>query len=417
MDVVSSKSGRLASRRNRWIVAGALAVLACAVAVLLNLGEAVPSISRENLWLDTAVKGDMVREVRANGVLAPRDVRWATADVVGTVQEILIQPGSQVAADDIIIRLTNPAAAANLANAQAVRTGAEADLASRASELRLKLLEQDAAVANAEANFKVSQVNTTAIRHAYERGVISRIDAEQAEITMAQNERLWRLALQQRDAYASSVGMQQGAAQAKLDQALNQLSIAEDAAASLNVRAGIDGILQQVNVEPGQQVALGASLARVARPEPLVARLLVPELQARELKAGLPVRVDTRNGVVEGTVTQVDPAVRNGSVSVDVGLPSALPAGTRPDLSIEGRVVLDNLLDVISIARPAVAAPNGNGSLFVVQPGSNVAERVSVVYGPASTDRIVVVSGIEPGQQVILSDASRWSDYPSLNLK
>lgn len=416
MDVVNSKAGRGVSRRNRWIVVITGTVLACTAAVLLNLGEAAPSISRKSLWLDTAVKGDMAREVRANGTLVPRDVRWATADVVGTVQEVLIQPGSTVAADDIISRLTNPAVVANLATARAVKTGAEADLASRASELRLKLLEQNAAVANAEANFKVSQVKTAAIRQAYEGGVISRIEAEQAEITMAQNERLWRLTLQQRDAYRNSVDMQQEAAKAKLDQARSQLAIAEDAAASLDVRAGIDGILQQVNVEPGQQVALGASLARVARPEPLVARLLVPELQARELKAGLLVRVDTRNGVVDGTVTQVDPAVRNGSVSVDVGLPSTLPAGTRPDLSIEGRVVLGKLLNVVNIARPAFATPNGSGSLFVVSPGSDVARRVSVVYGAASTDRIVVVSGIEPGQQVMLSDTSRWSAFPSLNL-
>jgi multidrug efflux pump subunit AcrA (membrane-fusion protein) len=194
------------------------------------------------------------------------------------------------------------------------------------------------------------------------------------------------------------------------------VSIARQQARSMEVRAGIDGILQQVEVEPGQQVDTGAKLARVARPDDLIARLQVPEVLAKDLILDLPVSVDTRNGVAQGHLTRIDPAVRGGSVTVDVAFDAALPRGVRPDLSVDGKVLLGTVRDTLSIGRPASAAPNTRGSLFVIAAGESQAQRRPVEYGAVSSDRIEVRSGLKPGEAVVLSDTSRWTDYERLRI-
>jgi len=182
------------------------------------------------------------------------------------------------------------------------------------------------------------------------------------------------------------------------------------------VRAGTDGILQQIDVEPGQQVAVGAKLARVARPDDLIARLQVPEVLAKDLSLDLAVSVDTRNGVVQGRLTRIDPAVRNGSVTIDADLGHPLPAGARPDLSVDGRIRLGVLRDVVSIPRPTLAVPGSPGTLFVLE-GDGEARQAAVRFGAASSDRIEIRSGLRPGDRAVLSDTSQWAQYPRLRLR
>lgn len=397
--------------------AAAAAAVLIATGVLINLGRAVPSTARSGLWIDTAQHGEMRREIRASGTLIPRDVRWITAGTTANVHEVLVQPGAKVTAQTVIARLANPSVQSNLQRAQASLVGAQADVAARRTALESELLDQQAALAQAESAYHIARLKAEANTKAANIGVVSRVDAEQSQIIMLQNEKLVGLENKRVRAFQQNYDAQMQAAVAARDQATSALAIAQQDADALEVKAGIDGILQEVSIEPGQQVLAGASLARVARPDQLIARLLVPEAQAKDLTLELPVNIDTRNGIAAGALSRIDPAVRDGRVTIDVTFTQPLPSGARPDLSVEGRIVLDTLANVVSIGRPTLATPNGKSTLFILKSDTDVAKRMPVTYGAASSDRIEVREGVSSGDRVILSDTSQWNQYDALRVR
>ncbi|QQQ02377.1 efflux RND transporter periplasmic adaptor subunit [Lysobacter enzymogenes] len=418
MDIAKSPAARRPFwKRHRLALAAAAALALCAVAALWSLGQAMPSVARTQVWIDDARRGPMQVEIRASGTLVPKDIRWITAGTTATVQQVVVLPGARVEPDTVVLRLFNPAAAANLGKAEAALAGAEADVAAKRTALTSELLDHESTLAEAESTFRINQMKADASVLGEQKGVISRLEARQATITADQNRQLLEIQRKRSAAFRQNVQAQIRASEAQRDGARSALEIARQEAASLVVVAGISGILQQVVAEPGQQVAAGANLARVARPEALLARLSVPEVQAKDLVLGLPVNIDTHNGVVEGRIGRIDPAVRDGSVAIDVELASKLPPGARPDLSVDGRIVLGLQKDVVSIGRPPLAAPNSVSSLFVLPAGADVARRTSVTYGAASSDRIAVLAGLRNGDRVILSDTSQWNQFEALRIR
>ncbi len=404
-------------RRPRALLIAAAAAAAIVTLFVLTRGQAVPRVERSSLWIGTAERGDMVREIRATGVLVPQDIRWLTAGAPATLQEVVVQPGTLVQADTVILRLANPELLANQERAEAALAGAEADVAAARTALASQLLDQQALRTQAESEWRIAEVRAQAYERAHAAGVISAIDLRQSQITEAQQRERAGIEGKRVEAFRQNMAAQLRAAQARRDEAASGLAVARQQVAALDVRAGIEGILQQVDVEPGQQVEVGAKLARVARPAPLIARLQVPEALAKDLQLDLPVSVDTRNGEAQGLLARIDPAVRNGSVSIDVRFEQPLPAGARPDLSVDGRIRLDTLRDVVSIARPSLAAPDSEASLFVIAAGQDQAHRANVRFGAASSDRIEIRQGLAPGEQAVLSDTSQWAQYPRLRLR
>lgn len=417
MDVIKpKKTGFMRKRSGWWLVGGSVALVAVSAA-LMGLGEAMPSAQRSELWIDAATRGDVVHEIRATGTLVPRDVRWITAATAGTVQEVLVLPGARVGVDTVILRLGNPATMAGLEKARASLAGADADVAAQRTALQSQLLDQEATLTKAESVYQISKAKTEAQARAEAAGASSKMELRQSQITLVQDGNLVAVEKRRAAAARQNFDAQMRAAQAKRDEVASAFELARQDVAALEVRAGIDGILQQMDVEPGQQVPLGTSLARVARQEVLIARLQVPEVQAKDLSLDLPVQVDTHNGVAEGRINRIDPAVKEGRVTVDVGFARALPSGARPDLSVDGRIVLARLHDVLSIGRAASATPQSGSRVFVLAAGSDVARRVQVAYGRASGDRIEVRSGLRPGDQVILSETSQWDRYDTLKVR
>ncbi|MEB1529769.1 efflux RND transporter periplasmic adaptor subunit [Xanthomonas sp. WHRI 7945] len=408
-----------AAHRRRRIVALAIVIAVVLLALLaaLSLGKAAPRVARSELWIDAATRGEMRREIRANGVLVPRQIRWITAGATATVQQQLVDAGARVEADTLILQLANPELDAGLDRARAALAGADADVAALRAALASQLLDQQALQAQADSDWRIAQVKAQAYQRGHDGGAISAIDLTQSQITEAQQHGRATIEGKRVAAFRQNMAAQLRAAQARRAQAASALAIAAEQAASLQVRAGSPGILQQVDVEPGQRVEAGAKLARVARPDDLLARLQVAEVLAKDVIDALPVSVDTHNGVVAGQVARIDPAVRSGSVVVDVRLAPPLPPGVRPDLSVDGRIVLGTLRDVVSIPRPALAAPNTAGNLFVLRDGGARAQRIRVRFGAASSDRIEVRAGLRAGEQVVLSDTSQWNAYDTLRLR
>ena len=417
MDIANPMLKIRKRRRLRWsVAAGALAVVALAIA-LLRLGPALPTAERASLWIDAVQQGDMLQEVRATGTLVPRSSRWLAAATAAQVQAILVWPGAVVKPDTVLMRLANPEVEDALRNAQAQLAAAQAEVAAKRAELHSQLLDERAALAQAQSDYAQAQVKAQADAKAVQKDLIPRVQYQQGLIALKQLKARMQIEQERVDSFAGSMKAQMDAARARAQQQRSNLVLRQRQADALDVTAGIAGVLQEVAVQEGARVAEGANLARVARPDVLIARLQVPEVQAKDVGQGMPVSVDTHNGLVQGRVERIDPAVRNGSVQVDVALEGALPPGARPDLSVDGRIRIARLDHVLSLGRPALAKADGDLSLFRLGPSGDTATRVPVRVGAASVDRVQVLRGLNAGDRVILSDTSQWDGYDRIRIE
>lgn len=417
MDIANPSYG-IRKRRRLRLVIGAAALGVAALAVLVwRLGPALPVADRGSLWIDTVQQGDMLREVRATGTLVPREIRWLAAATPAQVEKILVWPGATVQPDTVLMQLSDPQAEDALRNAQAQVAAAQADVAAKHAELESQLLDQRSALAQAQSDYASAKVKADTDTIAIQQHLIPRVQYEQGQIALKQLHERMQIEQQRVAAFAASMKAQLDAVRAGLLQQQSNLQLRQRQTDALQVKAGIAGVLQEVPVQEGAQVAAGANLARVAVPDVLIARLQVPEVQAKDVAMGMPVSVDTHNGLVDGKVERIDPAVRNGSVQVDVVLTGKLPPGARPDLSVDGRILIAQLHDVLSVGRPALAQADADLSLFRLDPGGDTATRVPVRIGAASVDRVQIVRGLKAGDRVILSDASQWDKYDHIKLK
>ena len=417
MDILRPDLKSRAHRRRLTYAALAVAALVLAGMALASLKPAAPSVDRASLWLDTVKRGQMLREVRGPGTLVPKSIRWIAADAPARVEHILVKPGAVVAADTVILRLANPEVIEQRLAADAALKAAEADFVARRMTLDSQLLDQRANLAGIGSDFESARLQAEAEKELADAGIIPRIQSQRSALTMQQLKLRMEIEEERIAKFRQTIDAQLAADRARIDQLRNTAELRARQADGLNVRAGIAGVLQQVPVQEGQQVSVGTNLARVARPDELMAELRIAETQVRDLAIGQSARIDTRNGVVDGQVVRIDPAVINGSVQVDVELSGPLPAGARPDLSVDGTIELERLDDVLYVGRPAYGQPESQVRLFRLDPESGSAERVPVKLGRASVSSIEIVSGLQPGDRIILSDTSQWDAYDRLRIE
>ena len=417
MDIANPLYGIRKRRRLRLMIGGGALAVAVLAVLVWRLGPALPVADRGSLWIDTVQQGDMLREVRATGTLVPREIRWLAAATPAQVERILVWQGARVQPDTVIMQLADPQTEDALRNAQAQVAAAQADVAAKRAELESQLLDQRSALAQAQSDYASAKVKADTDTIAIRQHLIPRVQYEQGQIALKQLHERMQIERERVAAFAASMKAQLDAVQAALQQQQSNLQLRQRQADALQVKAGIAGVLQEVPVQEGAQVAAGANLARVAVPDVLIARLQVPEVQAKDVAMGMPVSVDTHNGLVDGKVERIDPAVRNGSVQVDVALTGKLPPGARPDLSVDGRILIAQLHDVLSVGRPALAQAHADLSLFRLDPDGDTATRVPVRIGVASVDRVQILRGLKAGDRVILSDTSQWDKYDRIKLK
>jgi HlyD family secretion protein len=404
-------------RQRQWIyVAVAVVAVAFAVVGVSSLDPAAPTISRSAVWTDTVQEGEFVREVRGPGTLVPKEIRWVPAASAGRVERILVKPGARVEADTVLAELSNPELVQQADEARWQAAAAVADWQSLEAELDRQILDAQAGLAAVRSDFESARLQAEAEGGLAKDGVVSMLQYRQSQLRSDQLEIRVDLEEQRITRLEASVKAQLTARQAVVEQAKQLQEQRERQVADLRIRAGIAGVLQQVPVEEGQQVELGANVARVARPDELIAELRIAETQARDVQLDQPVRIDTRNGVVPGRVVRIDPAVQSGTVQVDVEMTAELPSGARPDLSVDGVIEIERLSDVVFVGRPAYGQPESGLSLFRLDT-EGTAQRVDVVFGRASVNLIEVRSGLEPGDRVILSDTSAWNDFDTLRLE
>lgn len=406
-------------RQRRFLVIAtvvSLGVLAAGYGVL-QLEPAAPRVERQSIWIDTVKRGELLREVRGPGQLVPKETRWIASETAATVERIVIKPGAEVRPETLIIELRNPEIDDQMLAARAAFEAARADLDARRVQLESAILDQQALIASVNADYEGAKLQAQAEAELNRRGIVSALQYKQSQLRADQLGVRRGIEQQRLEMQRRNLTAQLAAEQARLDQLSNTFELRKRQAEGLQVRAGMSGILQAIAVEAGQQVAPGTSIARVARPDVLAAELRIPETQAKDVKLSQVVRVDTRNGIVEGRVARIDPAVMNGTVQVDVDLTGPLPPGARPDLSVDGTIEIERLNDVVYVGRPAFGQAESSTTLFRLDPEGDVARRVPVSLGRASVSLIEIAQGLQPGDRVILSDTTSYDQYDRLRLR
>ncbi|MDX2187926.1 MAG: HlyD family efflux transporter periplasmic adaptor subunit [Opitutaceae bacterium] len=415
MDVIRKPDPRKKLKK-KLLIGGALVATVLAVLTISHFAKAAPGIDRSLLWIDTVKQGDLMRQARALGTLVPEEIRWLAARSAGRVDRIVLRPGAMVEPDSVILILANPDVEEAATSAESQRLAAEAELENVKVQLQRTVLEAESAAASAKATAEQARLRAEVNAQLYKEGLVSELDMKLSQVT-AEQAATQNSIEQKRFAFAKdSIAPQLAVKVAEVERLSAQAKLRAAERDALTVKAGMNGVLSALPVEVGAQVQPGSNLARVADPGRLKAELKVPEMQAKDLVIGLRSKVDTRNGVVAGRVSRVEPSVQNGTVTVDVLFEEPLPNGARPDLSVEGVIEIENISNVVKVGRPSFARERARTTLFRVTPHGN-AERVSVEFGRASVDTIEVVSGLKPGEQVILSDLSQWDGYNVLSLE
>jgi HlyD family secretion protein len=417
MDV--ARPSRTVHRQVRRIAWGSAALLLIGgVGVgLARLKPAAPTVDASTLWPDTVKRGPMVRQVRGLGTLVPEDLRWIPATTQGRVERIVVWPGTPVTADTVILELTNPELDQEVQDARLKVQSAEASLTNVRAQLQDDLLAQKAAAAGLEAEYQKAQMQAEMTEALARDQLVSELTRRQASLEASQLLVRRDIGREQLATRAETTRAQLAVQQSTLDQARAVLALRERQRDALHVRAGLDGMLQLVPVAVGQQVAPGTNLARVANPARLKAEIRIAETQAPDLQVGQPATVDTRNGIVPGRVTRIDPSVQNGTRTVDVALEGPLPNGAVPDLSVDGTIELERLPEVLFMGRPAFGQDKSTVGLFKIDPVTQVATRVLVTLGRSSVTTIEVVAGLQAGDRVILSDMSAWDAVDRVQLR
>jgi len=414
MDIVRTDRSRERNRRRILLVAGAAALLAALTLGLSRLRPAAPVVERSVLVIDTVKRGPMVREVRGTGTLVPVQANWIAASTDARVALIVTRPGTAVRRDTVILELADPAQVQRTLDARYRLAAGEADLASLRSRLRSDELNERAAAARLKAEYEQARLRAGVDEKLAAQGVQSDLTRQLSRNTADELQNRYALESERLRIDADSIQSQLAAQQAKVEQLRAQSRLEEQQLASLRVRAGIDGVLQQLNVEVGQRVTAGTVLAKAIEPARLMAQLRIPDTQARDVVVGQAAAIDTRSGVVQGHVVRIDPASQNATVTVDVTLDGPLPRGARPDLAIDGTVELERLGSVLQVGRPVRAQEHADGSVFRID--GNTAVRVPVKFGRTSVTSIEVVQGLREGDRVITTDMSAWDEVDRVQI-
>jgi HlyD family secretion protein len=419
MDIVREDFSEKRRRKRLLLASSGVTVVLLITLGLSRLKPAAPTVEKSAVWLDTVKRGPMRREVRGPGSLVPESegILQISASTDARVERLLLQPGSPVKPSSILLEMSNPELQRDGLDAEWQLKAAQAELVNTRIRLEKELMDQQAAAATVRSDFHQAQLQAETNEGLFKEGLVADLTLKLSKVRAEELSTRNEIENKRLEVYSQSAKAQGDVQQAKVEQLRALAQLKRSQLEALHVRAGIEGVLQELPLQVGQRVVPGTTLAKVVQPNKLKAQLKIAETQAKDIVIGQPASIDTRNGVVPGKVSRVDPAVQNGTVTVDVALDGALPKGARPDLSVDGTIELDRLADVVYVGRPAFGQEQNQISLFRVNGDGNDAQRVKVRLGKSSVNTVQVLEGLKPGDRVILSDMSAWDAYDRVRLK
>ncbi len=368
------------------------------------LKPAAPVVEAATLWPDTVKRGPMVREVRGIGTLVPEDILWIQAAFDSQVSRIMARSGDDVKPNSVLLVLSNPQMEADAIDYEWQAKQAEANLADLRVRLQSQTFDQQSNVSTWQGELKQADITRDKEEQLFKAQLEPEVNVKLAQAKWEQAASRFQMEKQKLDIMKESVQAQIDSQKVQIEKLRATYQLKKKQVDELTIRAGILGRMQEMTLQVGQRVKPGDVLAKVAQPRKLMARLQIPETQAKDIVLGLPAQIDTRNGVVRGHVMRIDASIVNGTRTVDCKLDGVLPKGAVPDLSVDGTVVLEKLTDVLYVGRPVFAQPNSPGTLFRIDADGKGAERIAVHFGRASVNAIEIADGLKAGDRVILSD-------------
>lgn len=417
MDIPRKSQARVRLIRRTIIGLVALGVIGAISWYVSRLEPAAPVVDRATVWTDTVKRGPMLRQVRGLGKLVPEEIRWVPAVTEGRVERILLEPGARVMPDTVLLELSNPQLEQETLSAEWDWKAEQSSYEDLKVRLESQQLTQAAELAKYESDHELALLRFEARSELAKDGLVSALDLKQDKANAQQLANRLKLERQRLEKDLESIAAQLAERRTRISQREAVYRLKKSLLDQLKVKAGVEGVLQLIQVDVGQRVGQGTNLARVANPAKLKAELNIPETQAKDIQIGQQVSIDTRNGIIPGTVSRIDPAVKEGTVTVDVRLNDALPKGARPELSVDGTVVLEKLEDVVYVGHPVQGQQDSLISLFKLDGQGKEAKRVSVRLGRSSVSIIEVKEGLEPGDQVILSDMSAHDGFDRISFR
>lgn len=398
--------------RKQLIYGGiALAAVLATTLGLRGLKPAAPKVDRAAVWIDSVQRGPLVIEVRGPGTLVPERIRYISAVTAGRVERRLAEPGQEVKPETVLLELSNPDVQLEALESERQLTVAQADRVNLRANLRSQLLNQEAVVAAARAAYLDARRTAEASEGLAKQELISAMEASRAKDRVEELDTRFKVETERLEVMASAADSQIALQLAQVGRLTAVTDFQRGRVRSMVVKAGANGILQELPLEVGQWAQSGATLARLVEPGKLKAVLRIPETQAKDVVLGQPAAIDTRNGIVQGKVMRIDPAVQNGTVTVDISLEGELPRGARPDLSVDGTIQVERLDNVLHVGRPAYGQANSTIGLFKLVGDGTEAVRANVRLGRTSVNTVEILGGLQPGEKVIISDMSRWDAY------
>lgn len=404
-------------RDPRWFIAGGVLLVLLATLGVSQLKPAAPSVERSTLWIDTVKRGEMLRQVRGTGTLVPEDLRVVSALTAGRIERVIVRPGAKVEAGTVLLEMSNPDVQLQALDAERQVKLAEADLAALRSTLESQRLGAVSTVASTRTQMNEAERGVKVAERLAADGLASGMEIDRARDKLEEARSLHASEKSRLVLLTDALKAQLLLKRSEVDRLRAIAQFQRDRVASMTVRAGQVGVVQSLSLQPGEWVNPGAELARVAGQDRLKAVVRVPETQARDVALGLPVVVDTRNGTVKGRVSRIDPGAQGGTVAVDVAMEGPLPRGSRPDLSVDATIEIERLPDVLFVGRPADGSSEATVGLFVLGSDGHSATRVPVKLGRGSVNTIEILAGLKVGDQVILSEMSRWDAVARVRLQ
>ncbi|MCA1577516.1 MAG: HlyD family efflux transporter periplasmic adaptor subunit [Acidobacteria bacterium] len=418
MDIKRPPKSKLKKKiRTAVMIVVGLAAIGGITYGLTKLKPAAPTIDPSTVVIDTVKRGEMVRDVRGNGTLVPEVTRWVPAPAEGRVENIPIQAGAVVDPSTVIAELSNPQMEQQATDAEFQVKAAEADEQNLRVKLESDTMTQKSAIATINAQYSQAKMQLDADESLAKQGLVADLTLKISRVAVQDLANRLKVEQERLAVAAKSTKAQLNAASSRLQQLRVMAKLRRDQVEALKVRAGTAGVLQQVSVQVGQQVTPGLNIARVADPASLKAVLRVAETTIKDVRIGQTVLVDTRNGIIQGTVSRIDPAAREGTFEVDASLIGPLPSSARPDLSVDGTIELERLKDVLKVGRPAFGQANQTIGMFVLTPDGSEAVRTSVKLGRNSVSTIEVLEGLKEGDKVIISDTSAHDSYNRIRIR
>ena len=417
MDIARPEAKRKKKIRRIIYIAAAVVLIPLVTYALSRLKPAAPTVDAGTIWPGTVDRGPIVIEVRGLGTLVPETIRLIPAATDGQVQQRYLLPGTPVKADTVILDLSNPQLQQEALDAEYQLKGAQATYLQTKAQLQNQLMDKRTQAASISSQYRTAEMVRQTKEQLGANGLAPELDVKTAQVQAEELKKENDLAVMEVSTFESSIEPQLAAQQSKVDQQRALYELKKSQVDQLHVRPGIDGVLQELDVEVGQKVTMGTVMARVAQPTHLKAQLKIAETQAKDVAIGQKASVDTHNGLIAGHVSRIDPAVTNGTVTVDVALDGALPSGARPDLSVEGTVEIQRLADVLFVARPVHGEANSTIGLFKIVDDGKEAVRVQVQLGRVSVNTVEILKGLNVGDKVILSDMSAYDNNDRVQLK